>query len=65
VFLRDDHRCQYCGRRAENLDHVIPGAPTTGTTSWRAAQGATHSSVTGCSLTPGCDSCARPRRRPV
>lgn len=24
VFLRDDHRCQYCGRRAENLDHVIP-----------------------------------------
>jgi 5-methylcytosine-specific restriction endonuclease McrA len=24
VFLRDDHCCQYCGRRAENLDHVVP-----------------------------------------
>jgi 5-methylcytosine-specific restriction endonuclease McrA len=24
VFLRDDHECQYCGRRAENLDHVVP-----------------------------------------
>jgi 5-methylcytosine-specific restriction endonuclease McrA len=24
VFLRDEHRCQYCGRQAENLDHVIP-----------------------------------------
>lgn len=24
VFLRDDHTCQYCGRRAENIDHVIP-----------------------------------------
>lgn len=24
VFLRDDHRCQYCGRRAENIDHVVP-----------------------------------------
>ncbi|VAV99953.1 HNH endonuclease family protein [hydrothermal vent metagenome] len=24
IFLRDDHRCQYCGRRAENIDHVIP-----------------------------------------
>jgi 5-methylcytosine-specific restriction endonuclease McrA len=24
VFLRDDHRCQYCGRPAENLDHVVP-----------------------------------------
>ncbi|GMQ93466.1 MAG: HNH endonuclease [Acidimicrobiia bacterium] len=24
IFLRDEHRCQYCGRRAENIDHVIP-----------------------------------------
>jgi 5-methylcytosine-specific restriction endonuclease McrA len=24
VFLRDDNECQYCGRQAENLDHVIP-----------------------------------------
>lgn len=24
VFARDQHRCQYCGRSAENLDHVIP-----------------------------------------
>ncbi|MEE9299048.1 MAG: HNH endonuclease [Acidimicrobiia bacterium] len=24
VFARDRHRCQYCGRNAENLDHVVP-----------------------------------------
>ena len=24
VFIRDDHTCQYCGRAAENVDHVIP-----------------------------------------
>lgn len=24
VFIRDHHTCQYCGRGAENVDHVIP-----------------------------------------
>ncbi|MCU1496537.1 MAG: hypothetical protein JWM47_490 [Acidimicrobiales bacterium] len=24
VFLRDEHRCQYCGNKAETLDHVVP-----------------------------------------
>lgn len=24
VFARDNHRCQYCGGTAENLDHVVP-----------------------------------------
>jgi 5-methylcytosine-specific restriction endonuclease McrA len=24
VFARDGHRCQYCGRAAECLDHVVP-----------------------------------------
>ncbi len=24
VFARDEHRCQYCGATAENIDHVIP-----------------------------------------
>jgi len=24
VFARDGHRCQYCGGRAETLDHVVP-----------------------------------------
>lgn len=24
VFARDDHACQYCGARAETLDHVVP-----------------------------------------
>jgi 5-methylcytosine-specific restriction endonuclease McrA len=24
VFARDDWSCQYCGRAAENLDHVVP-----------------------------------------
>lgn len=24
VFARDDHRCQYCGRPADSIDHVLP-----------------------------------------
>ncbi|MGH3665676.1 MAG: HNH endonuclease [Egibacteraceae bacterium] len=24
VFIRDSHLCQYCGRSAENVDHVVP-----------------------------------------
>ena len=24
VFIRDGHVCQYCGRTAENVDHVLP-----------------------------------------
>ncbi len=24
VFARDNHRCQYCGATAENIDHVVP-----------------------------------------
>jgi 5-methylcytosine-specific restriction endonuclease McrA len=24
VFARDNHRCQYCNRGAENIDHVVP-----------------------------------------
>lgn len=24
VFARDDHRCQYCGARADSIDHVVP-----------------------------------------
>ncbi len=24
VFIRDGHTCQYCGRAAENVDHVVP-----------------------------------------
>ncbi|MGI9018342.1 MAG: HNH endonuclease [Euzebya sp.] len=24
VFIRDEHTCQYCGRAAENIDHVHP-----------------------------------------
>lgn len=24
VFARDGHVCQYCGRRAESIDHVVP-----------------------------------------
>jgi 5-methylcytosine-specific restriction endonuclease McrA len=24
IFARDNHRCQYCGASAENIDHVIP-----------------------------------------
>jgi len=32
VFARDGHRCQYCNRAAENIDHVVPrsrGGPHT------------------------------------
>lgn len=24
VFVRDDFRCQYCGDRADSIDHVVP-----------------------------------------
>ena len=24
VFARDDYRCQYCGGRADSIDHVVP-----------------------------------------
>lgn len=24
IFARDDHRCQYCGARADSIDHVLP-----------------------------------------
>jgi 5-methylcytosine-specific restriction endonuclease McrA len=24
VFIRDGHRCQYCGTHAESIDHVVP-----------------------------------------
>ena len=33
VFIRDRHQCQYCGTRAENLDHVVPKAQG-GTHTW-------------------------------
>ncbi len=32
VFVRDEHKCQYCAAPAENIDHVIPrskGGPHT------------------------------------
>lgn len=33
VFIRDQHRCQYCGSPAENVDHVVPRSRG-GTHSW-------------------------------
>lgn len=24
IFARDDYECQYCGKEAENIDHVVP-----------------------------------------
>jgi 5-methylcytosine-specific restriction endonuclease McrA len=24
IFARDEHRCQYCGRTADSIDHVLP-----------------------------------------
>jgi 5-methylcytosine-specific restriction endonuclease McrA len=33
VFIRDSYQCQYCGRPAENVDHVIPRSRG-GTHSW-------------------------------
>ncbi|HVM09247.1 MAG TPA: HNH endonuclease [Acidimicrobiales bacterium] len=33
IFLRDNHRCQYCGAAAENIDHVVPRSRG-GTHSW-------------------------------
>jgi 5-methylcytosine-specific restriction endonuclease McrA len=33
VFVRDGHRCQYCGAGAENIDHVVPRSKG-GTHTW-------------------------------
>ncbi len=33
VFLRDGHRCQYCGGEAENIDHIVPRSKG-GTHTW-------------------------------
>ena len=33
VFARDGHKCQYCSRPAENIDHVVPRSRG-GTHSW-------------------------------
>jgi 5-methylcytosine-specific restriction endonuclease McrA len=33
VFARDNHRCQYCGKAAENIDHVVPRSKG-GTHTW-------------------------------
>ena len=33
VFARDGNRCQYCGRAAENIDHVVP-RPRGGAHAW-------------------------------
>ncbi len=33
VFARDGHRCQYCNRAAENIDHVVPRSKG-GTHTW-------------------------------
>ncbi len=33
VFVRDGHRCQYCGAQAENIDHIVPRSRG-GTHSW-------------------------------
>ena len=33
VFARDNNRCQYCNRAAENIDHVVPRSRG-GTHSW-------------------------------
>ena len=24
IFMRDEHRCQYCGAHADSIDHVLP-----------------------------------------
>jgi 5-methylcytosine-specific restriction endonuclease McrA len=33
VFIRDNHRCQYCGGPAESIDHVLPRSKG-GSNSW-------------------------------
>ena len=66
VFARDDHACQYCGRPADSLDHIVPrsrGASTCGRT-WSPPVGpATWPSGTSCWRTRACD-CAGPPVRP-
>ena len=33
VFIRDHHRCQYCGGHADSIDHIIPRSRG-GATTW-------------------------------
>ena len=33
VFVRDDFECQYCGSKAENVDHIVPRSKG-GTHTW-------------------------------
>src|SRR5512132_241514 len=64
VFVRDDHTCQYCGERAENVDHVV--GSTYGRTWSPPAAAATARRRTASSTRPasGCGaSHGRPRRR--
>ena len=63
VFARDDHACQYCGRPADSLDHIVPrsrGASTPGRTWSPPAARATWPSGTALE-----DSGMRLRRPPV
>ena len=68
VFARDGHRCQYCSRPAENIDHVVPrsrGGEHTGRTWSRRAGRATPARRTGSSPRPtSCSAAARSRPTP-
>ena len=64
VFARDGHRCQYCNRAAENIDHVVPRSRG-GTHAWDNVVASCRS----CNARKGDrmpDECGmRPRRVPV
>ena len=63
---RDGHSCQYCGNRAETLDHVVPrsrGGCTRGTTWWPRAAGATCGKADRLLTRPG-SPCASPSGAP-
>lgn len=64
VFLRDSHECQYCGRRADSIDHIVPRSRG-GTHHWENVVAACRA----CNLRKGDkllhDTTMRLRRRPT
>lgn len=63
VFARDDNQCQYCGRRAESIDHVVPRSKG-GRHTWDNVVAACRPCNAGKRDRMLCDTTMRLRRQP-